>query len=88
MTLTLEMTVTYSGGGLNPAVVLGAWISNIVQDFEQNESGIGAHFGAYYGGPILGALFAVMAHYLYEDVCGDEQEEARSDEDIGIDEEL
>ena len=84
MTLTLQMCVTYSGGGLNPAVVLGAWISNMVQDFEMNEDGIAGHFGAYYGGPILGALLAVIAHYLYEDVFN----EIKADEGDDVDEEL
>ena len=50
---------------MNPAVVAGVAIQNLLNDHEANYD-IATHFIAYYLGPIVGALAAVGMHVALE----------------------
>lgn len=63
LTVMLFLCGNLSGGGMNPAVVIGVWICNLVGDFDAHPDGtVANHFVAYHLATIAGALTAVGMH--------------------------
>jgi glycerol uptake facilitator-like aquaporin len=76
--LGLSLCGGISGGGMNPAVVLGVWMSNLMKTsasaVPSESMEYAGHFVAYYAGPIVGALAAVGMHYYLESGESSEEE--------------
>merc|ERR1719263_740347 len=70
--LAVSLSANVSGGGLNPAVVTGLWVYNLIAKSAVQPGQLGHHFVAYWLGTIIGALLALGTHAFLE--CGEDDE--------------
>lgn len=68
LSVMLYMCGSISGGGMNPAVVVGLWIGNLVEEFRPASGSqlVVLHILSYHVGPILGAIAAAGIHTAFE----------------------